>query len=140
MTTNTKAQVADALDTLRGILKPGDTVYAIVRSVARSGMSRRIDFYCLQGGAGRDSDLRWLTPYMVRVGVMDESHAAWYGRGDISGAKINGCGMDMCFESVYRLGRKLWPEGFGEMPGDRGGGAWSLADHRAELADGDGEE
>lgn len=89
------------------LLKPGDTVFAIVRSVARSGMSRRIDFYTRQG-----DDMRWLTPYMVRLGVMDESHAAWRKHGDYAGAKINGCGMDMCFEAVYHLGRKLWPEGF----------------------------
>jgi len=30
------------------------------------------------------------------------------------GLKVNGCGMDMCFSTVYNLGRALFPEGFGE--------------------------
>ena len=102
-----KAEYDEARAQVLAMLKPGDTVYAIVRSVARSGMSRRIDFYVKQG-----DDMRWLTPFMTRLGVMDESHASWRKRGDYAGALIRGCGMDMCFESVYRLGRKLWPEGF----------------------------
>lgn len=132
--TNTKEQINDALETLRGLLNPGDTVYAIVRSVARSGMSRRIDFYCRQDGASKDSDLRWLTPFMVRVGVMDQSYSSWAGKGDTAGARIDGCGMDMCFEAVYRLGRKLWPDGFGEMPADRGGGACGVRPETTEEA------
>jgi hypothetical protein len=30
------------------------------------------------------------------------------------GLKVGGCGMDMCFATVYNLGRALFPEGFGE--------------------------
>lgn len=102
------SQYNESLEDMRKLLNPGDTVCCIVRSVSRSGMSRRIDFYYKPGS----SDERWLTPHMVRLGVMDESHAAWRKRPDYAGARIDGCGMDMCFESVYRLGRKLWPEGF----------------------------
>jgi len=33
-------------------------------------------------------------------------------RGKSGGIKIGGCGMDMGFELVYCLGRKLFPDGF----------------------------
>lgn len=102
----------ESLTILRELLPPGSTVFAIVRSVARSGMSRRIDFYCQQNDPLYGQDMRWITPHMVRLGVFDESHASWRKQGDHAGARINGCGMDMVFEATYRLGRKLYPEGF----------------------------
>lgn len=120
----------DALATVQKILKPGDTICCIVRSVAKSGMSRRIDFYFKPGSP----EERWLTPFLVRLGCMDESPEAWRKHGDYAGAKISGCGMDMCFESVYRLGRVLWPEGFkvegrgrnGDMSGHDTDGGYAL--------------
>lgn len=39
----------EAIQELRNILKPGDRVYTILRSVSRSGMSRCIDFYAIKG-------------------------------------------------------------------------------------------
>ena len=96
-----------ALETLRGMFKPGDTLHCIIRSVARSGMSRRMDYYAMI-----DGEPRWITPLMVRVGVPDQSWASWRKGRDYDGARIDGCGMDMCFESAYRLGRVLFPEGF----------------------------
>jgi len=131
--TNTQAQQAEALETLRSILKPGDTVCCIVRSVARSGMSRKIDFYFKPG----TDESRWLTPLMVRIGVMDQGYASWSKTRECDGARIDGCGMDMCFESVYRLGRKLWPEGFavtgrgrnGDTSGHDNDGGYALKHH-----------
>lgn len=125
-------QFEEARQTMLALVKPGDTVHCIVRSVARSGMSRRIDFYVRQG-----DDMRWVTPFMVRLGCMDESHAAWRKHGDHAGAKISGCGMDMCFESVYRLGRVLFREGFavegrgrnGDTSGHDKDGGYALIHH-----------
>lgn len=94
---------AEAITQLRAIFKPGDTLYAIVRSVARSGMSRRMDYYAMQ-----DGELRWITPLMVKAGIPDESWTSWRKRRDYDGARINGCGMDMIFESAYRLGHALF--------------------------------
>jgi hypothetical protein len=31
-----------------------------------------------------------------------------------AGLYVQGCGMDMCFHTVYNLGRTLFPDGFGE--------------------------
>lgn len=128
--TNTKQDQAAALETLRGIFKPGDTLYCIIRSVARSGMSRCIDYYAKD----ESGELRWVTPFLVRLGVSDQSYASWRKGHDSDGARINGCGMDMCFESAYRLGRKLWPEGFkvdgrgrnGDMSGHDKDGGYAL--------------
>lgn len=44
----TKKQIAEreeSLSYLRNHIKPGDTVYAIVRSVSKSRMSRKISFF-----------------------------------------------------------------------------------------------
>lgn len=102
-----KSTETEAVEQLRKFFKPGDTLYCIIRSVARSGMSRRMDYYAMV-----DGEMRWITPFMVRAGVPDESWSSWRNHSDYDGARINGCGMDMCFESAYRLGRKLFPEGF----------------------------
>lgn len=96
----TKAERAEALDNLRDIVKPGDTVYGIVRSVAKSGMSRVISFYkCDNEGP------RYLTGYMGK--------ALGYTRvdGARGGLRVSGCGMDMIFATVFNLGRALFPHG-----------------------------
>lgn len=84
---------------LRSILAPGDTVYGLVRHVARSGMSRTIDFY-----AAQDGGLRYLSGYVAT--------ALDYRRADSGALKVSGCGTDMIFHTVYNLGSVLWPDGF----------------------------
>lgn len=115
------ADQAESLKTLAELLPIGATVYCIVRSVARSGMSRKIDFYCKERDESRGSDVRWITPHMVRLGVMDQSYASYRKSRDSDGARIDGGGMDMCFESVYRLGRVLFPDGFAQDGRGRNG-------------------
>lgn len=103
---------AESLEYLRKILKPGDTIRSVVRSVSRSGMSRTIDFYLARNG-----DLVYLTGHMAAV--LDEP------RNDQGAMKVTGCGMDMCFATVYNLGYCLWPDGFecaGRDPESRGRG------------------
>lgn len=79
------------------ILRPGDTVHGIVRSVARSGMSRRIDFYKLADGG-----MQYLTGYIAQLQGSDDFDG---------GLRVNGCGMDMIFATVYELSHSLWPNG-----------------------------
>lgn len=107
---------SEAIEQLRQFFKPGDTLYCIIRSVARSGMSRRMDYFAMV-----DNELRWITPFMVRAGIPDESWNSWRKRSDYDGARIDGCGMDMCFESAYRLGCALWPKGTPQPHGRRNG-------------------
>jgi hypothetical protein len=100
-----------AREALLRILEKGDTVFCVLRSVSRSGMSRNIDFYVI-----KDNRPQYLTGYM----------AALYGRtigtsSNHMGLKINGCGMDMGFHEVYNLARTLWPEGNPDRA-DRDGG------------------
>jgi hypothetical protein len=97
----TKAQVADqqqAIDRLRDLLKPGDTVYTIQRHVSRSGMMRHISV------VRSDAEPREIT-HLVAQALQER-------RADDGGMKIGGCGMDMGFEVVYRLGLALFPDGF----------------------------
>lgn len=94
----------ESLSTLRQWIKPGDTVYCVLRHVSRSGMSRDISPLVIQNG-----EHRYLAYHVARV----------LGLRDVAGAhdavRINGCGMDMGFELVYQLGRRLFPGGFGEV-------------------------
>jgi hypothetical protein len=84
-------------------LKPGDTVYCILRHVARSGMSRNIDLFVI-----RDSQ-----PQMITCWAAD---LLGYPRAKDGSARLGGCGMDMGFAFVYELGRELFRDGFGEIP------------------------
>ena len=85
-----------ALETLRGMLKPGDTVNTILRHVSRSGMSRSISL--LKG----DEDITFWAARAMGDKI-DQNNG---------GIKIGGCGMDMGFALVYNLGYCLFPEGF----------------------------
>ena len=104
----------ESLAMLRKWLKPGDTVYTILETRAASGLSRRI---------------RVLIPYVREDGSVDFIHpnhavskVLKLRRDDKhEGVTIQGCGMDMGFEIVYRLGKALWPEGTPKPHGSRNG-------------------
>ena len=99
MATKKQAERAQAIAHLREILRPGDTVLAVVRAVSSSGMTRMIDFY-----KSTDRGMVYLSPYFATV--LD------IGR-DMRGAcRITGCGMDMAFWATYNVGRYLFPDGF----------------------------
>jgi len=99
----------DAIERLLELLKPGDTVYTILRHVARSGMSRSIQLKIVL-----DGDIVDITYYAARA--MGDRIDAKHG-----GIRIGGCGMDMGFALVYALGRALWPQGTPEPHGTRNG-------------------
>jgi hypothetical protein len=90
---------------LREVLKPGSEVYTTVKQVAKSGMSRTMTLHIVQDG---------------RICGVTYSAAVVLGEpqqkdGSI---RVHGCGMDMGFEVVYRLSRRLFPDGF--KPRDAG--------------------
>ena len=100
-----KEAVAEAKSYLLSILKPGTEVYTSVKSVAKSGMSRTMTLHIVQDG---------------RICGITYSAAVVLGevqRND-SSIRVHGCGMDMGFEVVYRLSRRLFPDGF--KPRDAG--------------------
>ena len=86
---------------LRKWLKPGDTVHTILDHVSSSGMSRDIRVVIVR----KDGTI--LHPNHSVSVLLDLPRAK---RGD--GMRIGGCGSDMGFEIVYRLGRVMFPEGF----------------------------
>lgn len=105
-----------AREQLLRMLKPNDTVYGIVRTVARSGMSRTIDFYCVDHDAERGERggaMRYLSGYMGHLGIGQRTKDG--------SLRVNGCGMDMVFHCVYTLGAMLWPQGTDKPHGRRNG-------------------
>ncbi len=96
MTKAQRAEQAEALDQLRELLKPGDTVRTILRHVSRSGMSRSISLVMVEDGKVRD--ISWLCA-RADLGKLDRKN---------DGVKVGGCGMDMGFHLVYTLSRMLF--------------------------------
>lgn len=84
---------AQAIADLQTILKPGQEVSAIVRKVAPSGMSRTISLYIVDYGSIKCID------YTAAL-ALDWPDAN-------PGIRVTGCGMDMCFHTVYTLGHTL---------------------------------
>lgn len=84
-------------NSLRKMIKPGQKVYTILRSVSKSGMSRDISVYIIHKGELRNIDA--LTGDACAIGEGKQ------------GLKMHGCGMDMGFSLVYNLGSALWPKG-----------------------------
>lgn len=101
-----------AIADLRELVKPGDTVYTVLRRVSRSGESRVIVplVFRVRGEAGKDP--RSPEPYYLGYKV---SRALGLPEDGDHGVKIHGSGMDMGFELVYRIASVLFPGG-GDLP------------------------
>lgn len=88
-----------AIDRLNGWIKPGDTLYTVLRHVSASKTMRRISVIAFAG----------------RVLTLDRN-IAMVGIGSVhpgtDGIRIGGFGEDMGFRIVYELGRILYPDGF----------------------------
>lgn len=97
-----KQEREEALARLRAVLKPGDTVYTILRHVSRSGMQRSIGLVYVKDNVPSD----WITGQVAKV-------LGWALDRDRYGVKVSGCGMDMGFHLVYSLSHALFPKGFG---------------------------
>jgi len=104
MTTTTAAakrtEQQEAIVKLKTWLKPGDTVYTILKHVSASGMSRSIELVI-----ARKSEIINISFWAARAmdRKIDQKNY---------GIKVGGCGMDLGFELVHTLGRKLFPNGF----------------------------
>lgn len=102
MPTITKKQAEDieyAKQRINELLKPGDTIYTILRHCSKSGMTRHIDMYVV-----KDGENVYLSGYAATV--MRDRIAK------NGGIVVSGCGMDMGFSLVYNLGRYMYPKGF----------------------------
>lgn len=104
MATAKQREAAEAVERMREWVKPGDTLYTILRHVSRSGMSRSISVVTIDhADGGRIYDL----DYNVARALGEPIDR------DRGGVKVSGCGMDMGFHLVYSLSHALFPDGFG---------------------------
>jgi len=102
------AERQEAIEELRAMLKPGQTIYTVLRHVSKSGMSRDISLHI---GAGSDvQTITWLAARALGW-QLKEVHGS-------NAIRCPGCGMDMGFHLVYSLSRVLFPDGF--RPRDAG--------------------
>ena len=98
MTRISKAEEERCIEALSD-LRPGSTVYTILRHVSRSGMYRAIDLYVMC-----DNEPQRITFYASQLlEGYDRKHEA---------AKASGCGMDMGFHLVYSLSSRLFRDGY----------------------------
>lgn len=125
-----EVEKAEAKARLLDTVKPGDTIYTVLRSVSRSGMFRRIDVYKLEdlGGTkrcpwnGHSNNEPWenctvchgtrevprgpqplyLTYNVAMLGIGQRPKQGHEGLG------IGGCGMDMGFAIVHELSYALF--------------------------------
>lgn len=137
--TNTEREQARA-DLLK-LLKPGATVYTILRHCSASGMSRVIDLVVIERArekryplkpegladykGQRDYDAEPIG-YTTLERIRSVAYLAGKAMGytfdrDRTGLKVSGCGMDMGFHLVYNLGATLWPKGTKKPHGTRNG-------------------
>lgn len=85
--TSERAQNARAQ--LERLCPRGTTVYTVLRSTVRSGMSRRIDLYVIV-----DGEPVWISGYAALMLGLPQPD---------DGIRVNGCGMDIGFALVYDL-------------------------------------
>lgn len=95
----TEAQI-EARKGLKELLPKGSEVYTIVRSVASSGMSRRISVFVVHDGELLDLDWK-----IERAGIAKR-------RAGKDGLYMAGVGMDMAFALVYDIAMTLHDDGY----------------------------
>ena len=91
-----------AQNRLLEVLKPGDTVYTVLRSVSRSGMQRTIDMIVFKDGSPRW--IGYAAAQVVGECCQDACNGYMTGHGVI----VKGCGMDMGADLVRRLSDALF--------------------------------
>lgn len=102
MAKHSKKEVAERLEQLRGWIKPGETVYTIVRSVSRSGMSRQISLVLFK--VGSDGKSYTLHPNYAASIVLGQRLMRNNGPDALL---VSGCGMDMAWWLVDYLSHAL---------------------------------
>lgn len=102
-----KQEKEEARERLSKLLPEGSTVYVVLRSVSKSGMSRRIDLYSFEPvntGKGATVVKYFLTTSVAMLLGYSFGHEAWC-KG--AGMRVDGGGMDMGFHVVNSLSYAL---------------------------------
>ena len=98
----TKEEIQESKAMIERFAPEGTVIYGVVRDVARSGMSRTIDFFCIDIGRPIHPREIWDQPRMVYLsGYM--ATILGYARTKQGALKVRGCGMDMIFHCVNSL-------------------------------------
>jgi len=105
-----KAERDEAIAKLHEYLKPGSRVRTSVLHVSRSGMQREIECLTVDPSDHEIVDITYLVARAIGARV-----------GTHGGVVMGGAGMDMCFQTVYLLGRAMWPDGTPSPHGRRNG-------------------
>ena len=101
-------KIKSRIQQLKLYLRPGDTVFCVLKSVSRSGMYRHISLYISRKKVVLNIS------HMVAVVLGERRHRD-------NSVGIRGYGMDMGFALVYALGAALWPNGTPKPHGTRNG-------------------
>lgn len=94
----------EAIERIREFVKPGDTVYTILRHVSSSGMLRVIDVKALGMYEGK--------PHVYHIGYNVALALGYKWDDKREGLRVGGCGMDMGYHIVYNLSRSLFGQDF----------------------------
>ena len=108
MAVRNKQERDDAIARLREWLKPGDTVYTVLRNVSRSGMQRTIGVLGIEMASRGDYAEPQIRDYSRDVAIALNLRDADRRNGVVTG----GYGMDMGFEIVYRLATALFRDNY----------------------------
>lgn len=102
---------AEAIEKLREIIKPGDTVYTILDHVSASGMSRAIRVLVPVVDSAPPMKVYFLHPNYSVGKALGLRH--WTRNGNAQDALVvGGCGMDMGFHLVHELSHVLYGSGY----------------------------
>jgi len=100
-----KAERDEAIARLKEFLKPGDTLYTIIRQVSSSGMSRVIGVLHITPDPSEQE------PNRLRIrdySMLAARALEWRYNDKHDGVSVGGCGMDMSFHLVSTLSRLLF--------------------------------
>jgi hypothetical protein len=95
-----------AIEDLKKILKEGDLVYTVLRSVSRSGMSRQISVMVPVLSRDGKPVIQDITGYVQDALDYKANKKGAYA------LVVGGCGMDMGFHVVYQLASILFNDGY----------------------------
>ena len=97
----TVAERTQSLDTLRRWIPKGATIYTVLRAVSRSGMRREIGLLIIPPDDPKPLHMHHHAARALGLSI-----------GKCDGVLVEGVGMDMGFDLVYRLSCQLFGDGY----------------------------